>query len=128
MTHRPTNRACNSDSENTSLGHAQAQPQYGVVFVTAASEAEAQAIAHHLLTVHLAACVSIIPIQSIYTWQGEICHQQEWQLVIKTDLTRFASLEEAVRALHSYEVPEIIALPMVIGSQPYLDWISEQVH
>lgn len=101
--------------------------QYGVVMVTASSQAEAEKIAKNLVESKLAACVSIMPINSIYTWRGEVCQDAEWQLVIKTDLTVFDVLAGKIRELHSYEVPEIIALPIVAGSPPYLQWISEQV-
>lgn len=101
---------------------------YGVVLVTAGSQQEAEAIATSLVKSQLAACVSLVPIQSIYTWQGELHQDQEWQLLIKTDLTQFQTLEAKIRELHSYEVPEIIALPIVAGSHPYLNWISESVH
>lgn len=101
---------------------------YGVVLVTASSQQEAEAIATSLVKSQLAACVSLVPIQSIYTWQGELHQDQEWQLLIKTDLTQFQTLEAKIRELHSYEVPEIIALPIVAGSHPYLNWISESVH
>lgn len=99
---------------------------YGVVLVTASSRAEAEAIARALVKSQLAACVSLVPIQSIYTWQGELHQEEEWQLMIKTDLAQFQALETKIRELHSYQVPEIIALPIVAGSQPYLQWISEQ--
>ncbi|NET38377.1 MAG: divalent-cation tolerance protein CutA [Cyanothece sp. SIO1E1] len=100
---------------------------YGVVLVTASSKAEAEAIASTLVGAKLAACVSLMPIQSIYTWQGEVHQDEEWQLVIKTDLDQFTTLETKVQAIHSYEVPEIIALPIVKGANSYLTWISEQV-
>ena len=101
---------------------------YGVVLVSASSRSEAEAIAKSLVESQLAACVSIAPIHSIYTWQGELHSEDEWQLLIKTDLTKFEALETKVRSLHSYEVPEIIALPIVAGSRPYLHWISEQIN
>ena len=100
---------------------------YGVVLVTASSQQEAEAIATSLVQSQLAACVSLFPIHSVYMWQGELHQEQEWQLLIKTDLTQFQALATKIRELHSYEVPEIIALPIVAGSQPYLQWISEQV-
>lgn len=100
---------------------------YGVVFVTASSEQEAQAIANALVEAKLAACVSLLPIHSIYTWQGQIHKEQEWQLLIKTDLSKFPILSAKICELHSYEVPEILAVPIVAGSQPYLKWIGEQV-
>ena len=100
---------------------------YGVVLVTAGSQEEAEAIATSLIKLQLAACVNLVPIQSIYTWQGELHKEQEWQLLIKTDLSKFPALEAKIRELHSYEVPEIVALPILVGSQPYLNWISESV-
>lgn len=100
---------------------------YGVVLVTTASIEEAEAIANALVEAELAACVSLLPIHSIYIWQGKLHKEQEWQLLIKTDLALFPTLEAKIRELHSYEVSEIIALPIVAGSQPYLEWISEQV-
>lgn len=101
--------------------------QYGVVLVTAGSKQEAGAIAHALVDAKLAACVSIMPIQSVYTWQGAVHQDEEWQLMIKTDLSRFPNLEAKIREIHSYELPEIIALPIMQGSKPYLDWIGGQV-
>lgn len=100
---------------------------YGVVLVTAGSRQEAEVIATSLVNSRLAACVSLVPIHSIYTWQDELHQEQEWQLLIKTDLRKFQSLEAKIRELHSYEVPEVIALPIVAGSRPYLNWLSEQV-
>jgi len=101
--------------------------RFGVVLVTASSQAEAEAIAEALIKAKLAACVSFTPIHSIYTWQGQVHKDQEWQLVIKTDLTQFEALVSRVREVHSYEVPEIIALPIVAGSPSYLQWLGEQV-
>lgn len=99
----------------------------GVVLVTAASQAEAVAIAQALVEAKLAACVNLFPIQSIYTWNGALEQAAEWQLVIKTDLAQFSALEAKVCALHSYQVPEVIGLAIVTGSQPYLNWIAETV-
>jgi len=100
---------------------------FGVVLVTASSQAEAEAIAAALINAKLAACVSFTPIHSVYTWQGQVHKEQEWQLVIKTDLGQFDALAAKVQAVHSYEVPEIIALPIVAGSPAYLQWLAEQV-
>jgi periplasmic divalent cation tolerance protein len=75
----------------------------------------------------MAACVTLTPVHSIYTWQGQVRRTPEWQMVIKTDLTKFPMLEKKIRELHSYEVPEIIALPILAGSKPYLQWISDNV-
>ncbi len=99
----------------------------GVVLVTASSQTEAETIAQELMQAKLAACVTVLPVQSIYTWQGTVHRDAEWQLLIKTDLALVNALTELVLKLHSYDVPEIIALPIVAGSQPYLDWIAEQV-
>jgi periplasmic divalent cation tolerance protein len=98
-----------------------------VVLVTADSEVEAEAIAKSLVENQLAACVSLSPIRSIYTWQGEIHSAAEWQLVIKTELAKFEDLKTKVRAMHSYEVPEIIAIPIVAGSEAYLDWLGQSI-
>ena len=104
-----------------------AKTGYGIVLVTASSQEEGKAIAKALIEAKLAACVTIMPVHSIYTWQGQVMDEQEWQMVIKTELRQFPLLENKIRELHSYEVPEIIALPIVAGSAPYLQWISETI-
>ena len=104
------------------------EPNYGVVLVTAPSRDEAVAIARSLVEAKLAACINIFPINSIYTWEGKLCADDEWQLIIKTDLSKFDALKANVREVHSYEVPEVVALPIVSGSEPYLQWMSEQVN
>ncbi|RUT03193.1 divalent-cation tolerance protein CutA [Dulcicalothrix desertica PCC 7102] len=98
---------------------------YCVVMVTTSSQQEAETIAKTLVESKLAACVNIFPIQSIYTWQDKVHNEPEFQLFIKTDRRLFSTLEAKIRELHSYEVPEIIALPIIAGSQLYLNWISE---
>jgi periplasmic divalent cation tolerance protein len=98
----------------------------GIVLVTTGSEPEAATLAGHLVENRLAACVSITPIQSVYTWKGKIQNDQEWQLVIKTDLNRFDELSRAITQQHSYEVPEIIAIPIQQGLPAYLTWMAEQ--
>ena len=99
-------------------------PQACVVLVTTGSEAEAETIATALLEERLAACANILsPVRSVYRWQGKIVDDREWLLVIKTRAERFAAVEARVRALHSYEVPEVIGLPLLAGSADYLDWI-----
>lgn len=102
--------------------------RYGIVLVTASSKAEGEAIARALVEAQMAACVALMPIHSVYRWQGQIESEPEWQLTIKTDLAKFSTLETKIRELHSYEVPEIIALPIVAGSEPYLQWMSEAVN
>jgi len=99
-----------------------------VVFLTAASGEEATRLADLLVGAHLAACVQILPeMESVYRWQGQIERQSEILLIAKTTRGKFAELEREVRALHSYETPEIVAVPIIIGSQPYLDWLSESL-
>ncbi|OIP72426.1 MAG: divalent-cation tolerance protein CutA [Oscillatoriales cyanobacterium CG2_30_40_61] len=99
---------------------------YIVVLVTASSRSEAETIAQVLVEEKLAACVSLMPIHSIYTWESKLCREDEWQLIIKTDLRQFEDLEIRIKQLHSYKVPEIIALPIIKGSVSYLSWISEK--
>jgi periplasmic divalent cation tolerance protein len=101
--------------------------QYGVVLVTASSQSEAENIAEVLIADRLAACVSLMPIRSIYTWKGAVCREEEWQLMIKTHLSHFPQLEAKIRQIHSYETPEVIALPIIAGSQPYLAWLNHQL-
>lgn len=100
-----------------------------VVLVTVGSESEAETIAGALLDERLAACVTIGgPIRSVYRWQGRLADDREWQLVIKTRAALFDALADRVRALHSYDVPEIIGLPVTAGSPPYLEWLDDATH
>ena len=102
--------------------------KYGIVFVTAGSELEAKKIASLLVEEKLVACVNFFPLTSVYRWQEKVCCDAEWQLIMKTDLTLFSRLETRIRELHSYEVAEIIALPLVNISQPYLNWMQNNIH
>ncbi|MGE3724806.1 MAG: divalent-cation tolerance protein CutA [Candidatus Sericytochromatia bacterium] len=100
---------------------------YCVVYVTAASLEQAQLLADSLVQERLAACVNRVgPIHSTYLWQGELCQDQEYLLIVKTRQTLLTALTARVRALHSYEVPEVIALPIVGGFEPYLKWLGSQ--
>jgi periplasmic divalent cation tolerance protein len=97
-----------------------------VVFITAASGEEATRLADMLVGAHLAACVQILPeMESVYRWQGKIERQSEILLIAKTIRAKFSDLEREVRALHSYDTPEIVAVPIVMGSDPYLHWLVE---
>ena len=99
-----------------------------VVFSTCGSEAEASEIALYLVEQRLAACVSILPkVQSIYRWKDKIEESAECLMVIKTRRELFAALREQIRKLHGYNVPEIIALPIVDGCETYLEWLDEQL-
>jgi periplasmic divalent cation tolerance protein len=100
---------------------------YGLVMVTAPSRKVADAIARTLVQEQLAACVSLMPVTSIYTWENQLQQDEEWQLMIKTQLDRFPDLEARILTLHPYDVPEIIAIPLSAGTQPYLSWITSQV-
>lgn len=97
-----------------------------ITLTTASSEAEADTIASTLIAAKLAACVSIYPIKSVYTWKGSVQRDQEWQLVIKTQPNKFEALSAKVKALHSYEVPELLMLRVEQGSPDYLGWLAEQ--
>ena len=100
--------------------------RYSVILVTAGSAEEAQRIAQALVKGQLAACCNILPaIRSIYRWQGSVQDDEEWLLIIKSTADRFSRVEARVRELHSYEVPEVLMLPVAAGSAPYLSWIDQ---
>ena len=100
--------------------------EFIIVFVTCGSEDEALKIARALVEEKLAACANMVsPLRSIYRWEGKICDEKEWLLVIKTRQSLFEDLAKRVKAIHSYSVPEIIALPIAEGLPAYLTWISE---
>lgn len=100
-----------------------------VALVTCASAAEAKKIAHAVVDARLAACVNILSssVSSIYRWKGKVESAQEYLLLMKTSRKRLAQLREEIERLHSYKVPEFIALPIVAGSQAYLAWLDESV-
>ncbi len=89
---------------------------YCAILVSASSQSEAAKIATVLVESQLAACVSLVPVTSIYTWKRKLHQEQEWQLLIKTELSLFAAVAAKIQELHSYEVPEIVAIPLVAGS------------
>ena len=96
--------------------------------MTAASREEADRIAELLVSAQLAACVQILPeIESVYRWQGEVKREKEILLLAKTVASRFDELESRVRAMHSYETPEIIAVPVTDSSAPYLGWLLAEL-
>ena len=96
--------------------------------MTAANGEEATRLADMLIGAHLAACVQILPeMESVYRWEGKIERQSEILLLAKTTVAKFADLEREVRALHSYDTPEIVAVPILTGSEPYLKWLSESL-
>jgi periplasmic divalent cation tolerance protein len=98
------------------------------VLTTAGSEEEAGVIAELLVQRRLAACVQVVgPITSRYRWQGEIEEAREWQCLAKTTAGAYAAVEAAIREVHSYDEPEIVATPIVAGAAGYLAWIDENV-
>ncbi len=98
------------------------------VLMTAANAEEADTLARALVEEDLAACVNVVGgIRSVYRWQGEVCSDAEVLLIAKSTRAAFARLEARVRELHSYDVPEVIALPIEEGSSAYLDWLRQQV-
>ena len=99
-----------------------------MVMLTAGSREEAARLAEMLVGARLAACVQILPeMESIYWWDGAIRREPEFLLLAKTTAGRFSALEREVRALHSYETPEIVALPVTDISAPYLEWLAGSV-
>jgi periplasmic divalent cation tolerance protein len=99
-----------------------------VVLMTAGSREEAARLADVLVVARLAACVQILPeIESVYHWQGNVERSAEILLLAKTTQANFNALEAMVRSLHSYETPEIIALPIAAASAPYLEWLTANV-
>ena len=102
-------------------------PQFLQVFVTCQSKKEAETIALSILTKRLAACTNVISnIDSKFWWNGKIDKAGEVMVVLKTRLGNFKKIEKETKRLHSYEVPEIIAIPIVTGSKEYLWWIEEE--
>lgn len=99
--------------------------EYVQVLTTAGSEREAERIGAVLIERRLAACVQVLgPVASRYRWRGEVEEAREWQCLAKTEAARYAEVEATIREAHSYEEPEIVAVPIVAGSRGYLDWIS----
>ncbi len=96
------------------------------VYITCGSEAEAQQIGAALLEAHLAACVNLIPgMTSMYRWQGQVQSDQEFVLIAKTTEERLDDLTQKVIELHSYDLPCVVALPLVGGNQAFLRWIVD---
>ena len=100
-----------------------------VVLVAAANQDEAARIAEEMVNAKLAACASIIPgIQSIYRWKGKVVKAEEVLLLLKTTKPRYYALEKAIKAMHAYETPEIIALPVKEGLDQYIEWVRSETY
>lgn len=96
-----------------------------VVLVTASSHEEAFLIGRSVVQKKLAACVTVMPnVTSIFEWEGKVCEEHEWLLIMKSTADAYEALEAEVKILHSYEVPEILALSVVKGSREYLAWVK----
>ncbi len=100
---------------------------YIVIYITTSSINEAKKIGRALVEEKLVACSNIIsPISSIYSWQGKICDDKEALMILKTKRKLFKQIVKRVEKLHSYDVPEIVAMPIIDGSSKYLSWINEE--
>jgi len=100
--------------------------EYCVIYCTVESTDEGKRIADALVQKELAACVNMVgPHRSLYKWKGETCDDEEYLLIIKSRKTLFESVRVEIRSLHSYEVPEIIALPVIIGDEEYAGWMND---
>jgi periplasmic divalent cation tolerance protein len=97
-----------------------------VLFCTTSVE-ESEEIARILVEERLAACVNITEVNSYYRWEGKFCEDKEALLIIKTEKSRVDRIIERIKEIHSYELPEIIALPIVAGYDKYLEWVDESV-
>jgi periplasmic divalent cation tolerance protein len=98
--------------------------EVSILFVTVGKAEEASRIARTLVAEKLVACVNLLPqIQSIYRWKGEVCEDAELLLIMKTRSALVGAVQKRVRELHSYEVPEIIAMPIAQGLPAYLEWV-----
>jgi periplasmic divalent cation tolerance protein len=103
-------------------------PGFLIVFCTCKNEQEALNLANAVIERKLAACVNVLPaVQSIYRWEGKVEISSEHLLLIKTTDERFAALRDAITQIHSYEVPEVMAVPVSDGTEKYLAWVRESV-
>src|SRR2546423_14165308 len=100
-----------------------------IVLVTCPSVARARKIARAVVQTGLAACVNLVhsPVESFYTWKGKLEKAREYLVIMKTSAKRLAALEYEVKRLHSYDLPEFVALPITEGSKKYLSWLNESV-
>ncbi|MCU1308898.1 MAG: periplasmic divalent cation tolerance protein [Candidatus Angelobacter sp.] len=99
-----------------------------IILTTTGSKEEARKIANALVERRLAACVNIVPkVESIYRWEGKIETAEEWLLIIKTQSSAFGRVRDAIKELHSYDLPECVSISIDEGSGEYLQWIADQV-
>jgi len=98
---------------------------YSIIITTTPDRDSAKHIAKLLVENHLAACVQMFPIESVYTWKGEVCDENEIKLLIKSKTEFFEKISAAIKEIHKYEVPEIIQIPVTNGLPEYLKWIDD---
>ena len=99
-----------------------------IVFSACGSAEEAKKLARHLVETRAAACVNVIPgIYSVFHWEGKLDEASEWMLIIKSTRERLEALKAELRKMHSYLVPEVVAMPIVDGSAEYLEWVDREV-
>lgn len=98
------------------------------IILSTASRDEGPAIARHLVEKRLAACVNMAEIRSVYHWEGSMCDDPEVLLIIKTTSDRVPDAMCAIRDLHSYDLPEMIVVPVIAGYPPYLSWVEDETH
>ena len=100
-----------------------------IILVTVINRKEAVRIGEKMVYMKLAACANVIPgIQSIYQWKGKVTKAQEVLLILKSTKSRYHALEKAIKTMHAYEVPEIIALSLTEGFEAYIGWVRSEVH
>lgn len=105
------------------------QSQFIVVLVTTVSEDEATLIGREVVKQGLAACANILALKkSIFQWEGKVAEEQEFLMIVKSRSDLFEDLSISIKRLHSYKVPEIVALPIVKGSPDYMNWLIENTH
>lgn len=103
------------------------RPQHVLTLVACGDRGEGHLIARRLVEAGLAAGVQLIPIESVYTWEGEVVEDQEWLLIAKTRRDRFDQIRSVVEEMHSYELPPVLMIDIDAASRPYLDWIDASV-
>lgn len=97
-----------------------------VVTTTIGSDEAAESLAKDIVEARLGACVQIVPIRSVYRWEGEVRVDAEWQCIVKTSATRVDELVAHIKANHTYDVPEVVVTPVIGGNDDYLAWVSEE--
>lgn len=105
-------------------GEAMDSDEYSMIMTTASSDDEAETLARHLVSLNLAACVQRLPIKSNYRWEGILCEEEEVLLLIKSRTDRYSDIEACIKGMHSYDVPEILRVPIADGLETYFDWID----